>query len=310
MKQFFFKVWPLLLLLLVGCEQNLTLDLPEGEEQLVVEGHIEQDAPPILILTRTVPVFSAISPEQLAKSFVHDAQVTVTSQGQDYVLQEVPSTQFSAELKRIVSEQLGIPQQLLGSSSFIYYVYTSDVLKGELGGFYKLRISQGGHVLTSSTTIPQLNPLDSLWTVPHPYPKQDSLVTLFYRYTDPDTLGNSIRYFTRRNQEPFYPGYFSSVFNDELVNGSSISFPLDRGEPKGQQEVDRELYSYFGKGDTITIRWAAIDLAHYRFWSTLEAEQNNNGSPVGSPNTVQSNIQGGFGIWGGYAVSYYRFIVR
>ncbi|WP_242918916.1 DUF4249 domain-containing protein [Pontibacter liquoris] len=301
----------LVLLLLAGCEQNLTLTLPEGEVQLVVEGHIEQNAPPVVILTRSVPVFSTISPEELQKSFVHDAQVVITSQGQDYVLQEVSSAAFTPELMQAVSAQLGIPAALLGSQNgFLYYVYTSDELKGQLGGSYQLRISQGGHVLTATTTIPQLNPLDSLWTVPHPDPAQDSLVNLYYRYTDPDTLGNSIRYFTKRNSEPFYPGYFSSVFNDELVNGSSISFPLDRGEPKGQVKLDQDLYSYFGKGDTIMVRWAAIDLPHYRFWSTLEAEQSNNGSPVSSPNTVRSNITGGFGIWGGYAVSYYTLIVK
>lgn len=300
-----------MLLLLAGCEQNLTLDLPEGKEQLVVEGHMEQGAPPVLILTRTAPVFSALNPTELAGNFVHNAQVIVTTQGSDYTLQEVPSPAFSEDLKQAVSAQLSIPEQLLNpGSGFVVYVYTSEELKGQLGGTYKLRISHEGRLLTASTTIPQLNPIDSLWTVPHPDAAQDSLVTLYYRYTDPDTLGNSVRYFTKRNSEPFYPGYFSSVFNDELINGGSISFPLDRGEPKGQAELDQDKYGYFGKGDTITIRWAALDVAHYRFWSSLEAEQSNNGSPIGTPNAVQSNINGGYGIWGGYAVTYHTLVVK
>lgn len=301
----------LMLLLFSGCEEDLNLILPEGEEMLVVEGHIEQGTPPVVVLTRSVPVFSDLSVEALEQSFVHDAQVTVTSKGQAYTLQEVASPAFSEELRQVVSVQLGIPvKQLRRNSGFLFYVYTTDELLGEVGQSYRLRISQEGRMLTATTTIPQPNPLDSLWTLPHPDPQQDSLKVLYYSYTDPDTLGNSIRYSTKRNNEPFFPGLFTSVFNDELVNGSSISFPLDRGEPKGQAEISEELYGYFGVGDTVVVRWAAIDLPHYRFWYSLESEQNSNGSPIGTPNITQSNIEGGLGIWGGYGVSYHSILIR
>ena len=300
-----------MLLLFSSCEQDLTLLLPEGEEKLVVEGHIEQGAPPIVVLTRSVPVFSDLTLEALEQSFVHDAQVTVTSNGQNYVLKEVASPAFSDEIVRVVSLQFGIPaEQLRRNSGFLFYVYTTDELQGEIGQSYGLRISHSGRVLTSSTTIPQLNPLDSLWSVPHPNPKKDSLRVLYYSYTDPDTLGNSIRYFTKRNSEPFFPGLFTSVFNDEIVNGRNISFPLDRGEPKGQADLNEELYSYFGIGDTVIVRWAAIDLPHYRFWYSLENEQNSNGSPIGTPNITQTNIKGGLGIWGGYGVTYHSIIIK
>lgn len=301
----------LLLLPLFGCEKDLTIDLPAGKEKLVVEGHIEQGAPPIVVLTRTVPVFSEISLSSLQESFVHGAQISVSNEGQSYILEEVSSAAFTEELREVVSMQLGVSKSLLsGNGGFQFYVYTTDELLGEVGESYSLYINHEDQTLSAVTTIPQLNPIDSLWLVPHPNPEQDSLKTLYYRYADPDTLGNSIRYFTKRNSEPFFPGLFTSVFNDELVNGSTISFPLDRGEPRGQQEIDEDLYSYFGVGDTITVRWAAIDLPHYRFWYSLESEQNSNGSPIGTPNITQSNITGGLGIWGGYGVTYHRIIVE
>ena len=298
-------------LLLSGGEENLTLEIPEGEAKLIVEGHIEQGTPPLVVLTNSVPVFANVSSETLENAFVHDAQVTVSSGGQVYTLREIPSVSFSDELKELVGMQFGVSKSLLnGSSGFPFYVYTTDELKGEVGKSYALRISHQGKVLTASTTIPHLNPIDSLWTLPHPEPAEDSLRILMYKYSDPDTLGNSVRYFTKRNQEPFYPGLLGSVFNDELINGGTITFPLDRGEPRGQAKVDQELYGYFGKGDTVTVRWAAIDLPHFRFWSTLESEQNSNGSPIGSPNTTRSNINGGLGIWGGYGVTYHRIIIK
>ncbi|RIJ41674.1 DUF4249 family protein [Pontibacter oryzae] len=299
------------LFLLTSCEEDITIDLPAGDELLVVEGHIEQDAPPIVLLTRTVPVFSEVSAKSLAESFVHGAEVKVTNNGKSYTLKELPLGALPDAVKQIVAIQFGLqPELLSGVGGFEFYIYTSEELRGEVGQQYNLEINYQRKSLTATTTIPQLNPLDSLWTAPHPSPAQDSLRILYYRYSDPDTLGNSIRYFTKRNSEPFYPGLFGSVFNDELINGGSISFPLDRGEPKGQAEVDEDLYSYFGKGDTVTVRWAAIDLPHYRFWSSLENEQNSNGSPIGAPNITQSNIKGGLGVWGGYGVTYHRLIIR
>ncbi|OKL41532.1 DUF4249 domain-containing protein [Pontibacter flavimaris] len=298
-------------LLFFGCEEDITVEIPAGEEQLVVEGHIEQEASPVVVLTRTVPVFTEVSVEALAKSFVHDAQVRVTVDGQTYTLDEVPLAALPQELKELIAVQFGLrPEFLSTEAGALFYVYTSQELKGEVGKSYRLHIRHAGRELSAVTTIPHLNPLDSLYTIPHPNPEEDSLRQLYYRYSDPDTLGNTIRYFTKRNSEPFYPGLFASVFSDEFINGATIDYPLDRGEPKGQQEVDVDLYSYFGKGDTVTVRWAAIDQAHYRFWFTLENEQNNNGSPISSPNITRSNIQGGLGIWGGYGVSYHTLIIE
>ncbi|WP_266205574.1 DUF4249 domain-containing protein [Pontibacter kalidii] len=298
-------------LLFSGCEEDITVEVPKGEEQLVVEGHIEQNAPPVVVLTRTVPVFTEVSAEALAQSFVHDAQVSITVDGKSYPLKETPSVALSEEVKELIAVQLGLrPALLSANAGFLFYLYTSEELKGEPGKSYRLHISHEGRELSAVTTIPHLNPLDSIFTVPHPNPEEDSLRQLYYRYSDPDTLGNTVRYFTKRNSEPFYPGRFASVFSDEFINGATIDYPLDRGEPKGQAEVDLDLYSYFGKGDTVTVRWAAIDQAHYRFWFTLENEQNNNGSPISSPNITQSNIQGGLGVWGGYGVSYHTLIIE
>lgn len=301
----------LLVLFLFGCEEEIALELPAGEELLVVQGHIEQGSQPIVVLMRSVPVFTSTTQEELEASFVHGAQIIVSTKGREYTLKELPASALTPELKRLLSEQFAVPPlQLQPGSDFIFYLYTTDKIRGEVGKSYGLHISYGTQVLTATTTIPQLNPLTELFVVPHPDPAEDSLVSIYYRYNDPDTLGNSVRYFTKRNSEPFYAGLLTSVFNDELINGAnSLTFPLARGIPQGQ-EIDPETAGYFGRGDTVTIRWAAIDLPHFRFWSTLEAERSSNGSPIGSPNITRSNINGGLGIWGGYGVTYHSIIIE
>lgn len=288
----------------------MTLEIPEGEAKLIVEGHIEQDAPPVVVLTRSVPVFSNFSAAQIEAAFVHDAQVFVSDGTHEYALQEINSNMLTPELLKLVAEQYGFtPDKYSGKLPFTFYFYTSPGLKGTVGKNYKLRIITDKETVTASTSIPRLNPIDSLWLKPHADPKMDSLVALWYRYRDPDTVGNCVRYFTKRNQEAYYPGYFSSVFIDEFVNGKPyIDFPLQRGEPK-TKEPNFDSFGYFRKGDTITVKWAAIDMAHYRFWNTLESDFGSRGNPFGAPVKIESNIKGGLGIWGGYGVTYHRIVV-
>lgn len=293
-----------------GCEEDIELNIATGEEQLIVQGHIEQEAPPLVFLTRTVPVFAGTEPAKLAAAFVHGATVTVNHGSQSVTLREILVRNLPAAQQQVFAEQFGIDLATVNNSLNIpFSVYTTPDLKGELGQPYGLRIEAEGKILTATTTIPHRAPLDSLWFAPHPNPANDSLVTLWYRYHDPDTLGNNIRYFTSRNREPFYPGYYTSVFTDDFVNGQYINFPLERGHPKSAR-VDNDTYSYFQRGDTVQVKWAAVDYPHYRFWFTLEADRASNGNPFGFPTTIRSNINGGLGIWGGYAISKHVVVSR
>ncbi len=301
--------WWFLVPFLVSCEKDILLEIPEGDPKLVVEGHIEQNQPPIVVITRSVPVFSEFSQQQLENAFVHNAEVFVSDGTREFKLQELNSGFLPAELVKIIAEQYGFSPDASGQLPFLLYFYTSAELKGEVGKKYKLRITAENQELTAATSIPQLTRIDSLWVRPHPDPKNDSLVMLWYRYRDPDTVGNCVRYFTKRNEEAFYPGYFTSVFIDDFVNGKPyIDYPLQRGEPK-TREPDFDTFGYFRKGDSITVKWCTIDIEQYRFWSSLENDFGSRGNPFGSPVAIQSNVKGGLGIWGGYGVTYHRFVV-
>ena len=193
--------------------------------------------------------------------------------------------------------------------AFRFYFYATRMFV-VIGKTYSLSIEAEGKKLSATTSIPQPIPLDSLWWIPHPNPEKDSLVVFWVRYTDPPGERNYSRYFTKRNREPFFPGYFLSVFNDEFFNGESFNFPLERGQDK-DDERDFNTYGYFEKGDRIIVKWCSIDKAHFDFWRTLEESKLHGGNnPFGSPVKIISNINGGLGIWGGYGVSYDTLIVK
>jgi len=177
---------------------------------------------------------------------------------------------------------------------------------GQIGKSYDLRIEVNGEVLTSTTTIPDTLSIYNFEFNNHPDTKKDSLVSLACSYDDPPTPGNFVRLLTQVNGNQFFPDRFQSVYSDELINGGTFK---DLVLPKGENpnlDFDQETYSYFNRGDTIIVKWCAIDKAHYDFWITLETDRNNSGNPFGRTTVVKSNINGGLGIWGGYGANYYR----
>ena len=165
-------------IIFISCSKEVTVDLPDPEEKFVVEGSIENGSAPIIILTRSQPYFSSISLDQLDNLFVKGATITLTTEGQEYSFVE-----------------FAIP---LDSNSQIY-IYTIPTLIGEVGKKYDIKIEAEGKTLTASTVIPEPVNIDSLYWIPHPELDKgnDSLVTLMALFTDPDTIGNYYRYFTK-----------------------------------------------------------------------------------------------------------------
>ena len=87
--------------------------------------------------------------------------------------------------------------------------------------------------------------------------------------------------------------------------GQLLGFPIDS---KTASKTETGIFKP-GTGDTITVQWDAIDFAQFDFWRTLEFELGNQGSPFATPVTIQSNIKGGTGIWGGYSLTSKTLIV-
>lgn len=181
---------------------------------------------------------------------------------------------------------------------------------GRAGRVYNLDITTGTHKISAVTTIPQPVPLDSLYTVQHP--ENDSLMTVYVRYSDPAGQRNYFRYFTSTNGGMFNPPFFASVLNDvDLFNvdGKTFDFPIEQGH-NYYELIDFETYTYFTKGDTVIVRWCAIDKDHFDYWNTAEFDRASGGNPFSTPTKIKSNINGGLGIWGGYSPSYHNIIIE
>lgn len=294
--------------ILTNCEKEITADLPDPEQKIVVDGYIEAGQLPIVILNQNFPYFGTFTFDFYQENFVRNADVRVTVDGNENPLTEICWSELDEAERAILAQSIGANVDSLGDN-FEYCVYTNFGLIGEFGKTYTLNITtQDGQELSSVTQIPQPVPLDSLWIEQHAGGAEfEEYYRIYVELTDPQESGNYYRYFTQTNDEPYYPGSFS-VFDDALVNGEHFSFSLDKGKPKGS-DFDLDTEGYFKQGDAVNIKWCTLDKDAYNFWNTLEYSANSAG-PLGAAVEVLTNIEGGLGNWTGYGAMEYSISVE
>lgn len=282
---------PLILVILAGtaCEKEITVDVQDQEDRLVVEGIIEDGRYPMVTISRSLNYFSHITPAQLLESFVHDAVVTVSNGVRTHQLREY---------------------RMDTTSGIALYYYTVDTAQihsafaGQPGNSYTLKIEAEGKTMHAITTIPEPRlTLDSMWWMQSAGNTGGTeKARVLVKVTDPPERGNYIRYFTSRNGGRFLPG-LNSVFDDHIVNGTSFDVPLDAGVDKNQA-IDFDTYGYFRKGDTVTLKFCNVDHRTYDFWRTADFAYTSTGNPFATPTRILGNVEGALGYWGGYCVTY------
>lgn len=286
----------LVILTLVSCEKEVDIKLDSGEPKLVIEGGIENGLPPFILITKSIGYFDKLDLQTLQNTSVHGAEVYVSDGVKTVRLKE-----YTVDT---------------GFNNRFYYYSLVDIanpvlppadslILGELEKFYTLVVKYEGKEYRSVTKIPTPTPLDSIaTTVPNrPNPNQNSRILHVY-FKDPDTAGNYLRYYTSRNNEPMYAA-LNSVFTDEIINGTKFDTELPLGAPRSTTQSFDSLGLCY-PGDSVTIKWTAIEKAVYEFWNTYEYSLGTLGSPFATPIQVKSNISNGaLGVWAGYGTLYY-----
>ncbi|MBK7763143.1 MAG: DUF4249 family protein [Bacteroidetes bacterium] len=291
-------------MLLISCEKEVPVKLSSSEKLVVIEGIIETNQQPFVYLSNSIGFFDKIDLSNI--SYIKGATVVVAdiSSGQSITLKE-----YSIDTT-------------IGSNTFSFTVYGPDIsdpvamnFKGEVEHIYKLQVNSGGRTFESYAKIPASVGLDSVWTEPVPG-REDSFSIVKARYIDPDSFGNAVRLETLvnkriKNDRPErYLTSFNSVYNDDVINGTTLPVSIDIGYDKTVDYTQDEFQTlgFLRRGDTLTIKWSAIDSKVFKFWETLSYSAGTIGNPFAAPSKIQSNIPGALGIWGAYNPSFYTLL--
>lgn len=290
-----FPILFIFLFLTLGCEKKIEFNLKESSELLSVDASIENGKNPVVILTRSLNYFSKITSDVLSASMIKDAEVFISDGTKTH------------QLRRY---------DMMLAGNIPFSLYSSDpsnvatIILGETGKTYQLKIVWKGKEFTSATTIPQLRKtVDSLWWEKAPgTPDTSKKIVVKAKVTDPPGFGDYARYFTKVNSEDFLPG-LNSVFDDQLVNGTTYTVDVDKGIDRNA-DLSFEEYGFFQKGDTVTLKFSNINKATFDFWRTVEFSYSSIGNPFSSPTKIIGNISNGaLGYFGGYASQYKTIII-
>lgn len=299
------KIFILLLIItgiILSCEKDITVDLPKAQAKIVIEGAIEQGQLPWIVITRNTPYFEPFnfnidsasianfftdSTSVLRKLVILDAVVTVT----DFI---------TTDTLRLTIDPYQLP----------YVKYKGSSIIGQAGKTYLLKVVAEGKTYTSITSIPNPVPIDSIKFLPEE--GYDSLGTLLFYFKDPDTLGNSYRYFTKTiGKDSIFVHPFSSVTSDKKYNGKEVTFGAFRGINPIINNEEKDPTWAFRIGETVMFKFCSLDFKYYQFLVSAERQMRSDGNPFTSPTTVITNISGNaLGVWGGYGVSKYILKIK
>lgn len=265
-------VWPVIALLLLivsfqscgNLEKEIDLELPLYESQYVVECYLEPGQAFSLALTRSVPYFEPFPSDPLQfvdQILVDSAEVTITHNGQDYVLAN------------------GL--FLNPFTSKIYNYYNAELVPEDFDNDFSLKITTpDGKTITATTRILPVVPIDSI--VVEFDEEQDTLArALTYISDDPNTVDFYRRMIHENSLDSIPDQDFTT--NDDFVDDKKIVFGTGYD---------------FTEGDTIYNTIFHIDRAYFDFWESTFNSINSNGNPFGQPSSIISNLSGDAGAIG------------
>lgn len=260
---------------LASCTEEVDLDLPEADDEIVVEGFINDEFPlkNYVFLTRV----QSYNQKEDREVFVRDAEVFVT-----------PGDRINGEIKWAEEEQVEFEPVDNDTLGLGYYQNDlSNPLQGEEGRYYKLEAYTQEDTITGHTFIPHT--IEKEMKVNYNEENENAVVSLTFQ--DPPNERNYYRqqYEVSAQRSPLW-GQMSGtdVFSDEDFQG---------------QEFEINYEDFFEEEDTLQNYLMHIDEGCFKYLnSKFEAEAQ--GGPFASPVEILSNVDGALGGFCGMAVSH------
>lgn len=306
----FVRIFIFSLILFFSCKKEIDINLHSDLDGLVVEGYIQQGYPSYVFLTRSENYFNSIDSNTLDNISVDNAKVFV--ERNDGIVHQL------TYLEESILDSLGIfSLELPIKGLYIDLLYQDDDFS-QIGYEYKLIIEWNGKIISSRTSIPPRYPVDSVWVSRKDDTDIDYKCYIWARVNDPDTLGNSVIIHFKRDVgwkpiDPLFIPCAIPVRGDEIINGLSFDAMFARSGRFASDDdgfllpfyTDRFIDGDFVRKDIVLLRLSHVDQQTYKFWRSVERMKDANSNPFSEPMNLVSNIDGGFGIWTGYGVSYY-----
>ena len=313
-------------IILLSCQEEITLNIPQAQDKIVVEGSIENGFPTYVTLRKNQGYFESIDSITISKLYITDATVSVTREdGEKRNLTLITQSEIDI-LESLIGYSVNIPPNII-------YIDLEELTSP---GFsianrsYTLDIVWNDQSITAETTIPEVTPLDCLWVEKSENEDKEFKYDIRALYSDPADQNNNILVKSKRvqhyeiNREDTsscetinYPDFSLKLIDagsDILINGQTFETyfprPKDNRFPTGNYNAyhtkicDGDTLEF--KEDIVLIKFCQIDEPSLKFWRGLIRQVGTNGNPFAEPINLVSNINNGLGVFTGYGSVYYK----
>ena len=298
-----------------SCEKEINFPFSDVNSSVVVEGVIESEKPPYVILTKSEHYFSSIDENTIDNLFINNADV--------YVIKD---NDIRHKLILVDDKVIDIINNMFPNFEYSvpienFYIDTNSNYKefSQAGHTYKLEVHWNNKLITSQTTIPHTTVFDSVWCECDQW-EEDYKCYLWTNINDPDTIGNNLffqykRIETSQNLDNRFRICARFLRNDHLYNGVSFpSFSARSGQVVDEDGDGPYLPFYAERNingtqidkDVVLFKISEVDNATYSFLRTKKIQLEMDNNPFAETSNILSNINGGLGVWSGFNSTYFK----
>ena len=286
--------------LLSACSKEVKIDIPNYGEQVVIDGNIETNTPPLVLLSKSNDIYSATNLEAYLNNFISGAIVSVSDGSTSVQLDEICTDNLPDGTEEIAASIFGIPAEELANYHLCAYTSFNTAIWGQIGKTYTLTVTFEGKTYSSSTTISQPSPPVNLF-----YKLSGSLTDKGYSWitlSDPPNQYDAYKLQYKFNGDTFFEDPWSPFFDDQFFDGKTFDFSFNDVKSYEDPSIPDNLKGYFNTGDTVIIKLSKLDRSAYEFFEKKYNQLFNNGNPFATPTNIPTNINGGaLGVWVGYS---------
>lgn len=259
-----------------GCDKAY---IPDPIPQIVVEGWIEANGYPVVILTSSVPIGKEVRENESINDYVINwGKVTISDGENDVVLIGKRDNDY-----------------------FPPYIYTTSEMKGVAGKSYSIKVEYSGRTVTATTTIP--DPVYLEYIKVKKSDKKDSYYLTGVLKDNTQTKDYYKSFVRRINKDSTYRPSFMGLINDDIISEKIVEIPINNGISTILEKEE----NFFSHDDVVLVKFCTMDEQSYLYWSDFDAIYSlsrNPFFPVSSK--IRSNVIGGLGYWAGYGSTFKR----
>ena len=266
---------------MISCTED---DVTTLESELVVEGWIENDKYPIVLLTQTLPI---------------NSEGANINNLQDYLVRW-------AKVSIICNSDTVVLTGKYDKGYFPPYIYTTSKMKGKTGSTYKLIVEYKDKFATATTTIPSEASVDTYKV--EKCVDADTLYQISASMSKDGLENHYYQFFTKIGtiSKQYFASFMGNV--DESVCDENFEVPIYMGH---NNTSSSDYTPYFSINDTVAIKCCNIDKQKYEFWTRyIETQYLSGAAMLSVSNNLPSNIEGGIGYWFGYGSTISYFIIK